>query len=138
MPDISMCPGSGCQFKHDCYRYVAEATPGRQSFFMQTPLDIKTMKCEYFMQLWPLSAPKSLSKTKQLERALGGKWSYDGYTRWECDDGRYVARTAPPAPFDDETSSVKRYYLYFPEKGRRARRIEFSGYSPQILFPSLY
>lgn len=49
MPDITMCVGQGCPQKNKCYRYRAEPTPYRQSYFMDTPL--KMDGCDYF---WPL------------------------------------------------------------------------------------
>jgi hypothetical protein len=36
-----------------------------------------------------------MSKAKRLGKMYGGVWTYDGETRWNCDDGkRYVARHA--------------------------------------------
>ena len=33
------------------------------------------------------------SKTDKLGEAFGGKWKYNGFGRWDCDDGiRYVFR----------------------------------------------
>ena len=46
MPDISMCLGTGCPKKDECYRYTAKPTPHWQSYFCKPP--IKDGECEYF------------------------------------------------------------------------------------------
>lgn len=50
MPDISMCANYSCSCKHDCYRYMAEPNPYRQSYadFAQN----EDGSCDNF---WPLS-----------------------------------------------------------------------------------
>jgi hypothetical protein len=54
MPDISMCKGSNgayiCPNRDSCYRYTAEPTPMRQSYFLTPPYDKETGKCNYH---WP-------------------------------------------------------------------------------------
>lgn len=37
MPDITMCNGTECPMKYECYRYLAEPNPYRQSYFMSAP-----------------------------------------------------------------------------------------------------
>ncbi len=32
MPDITMCPGTGCPMREQCYRYMATPNPYQQSF----------------------------------------------------------------------------------------------------------
>ena len=50
MPDITMCPGSDCPLKADCYRHTATPSEYWQSYFLSPPYDGD--KCEYF---WPNS-----------------------------------------------------------------------------------
>lgn len=47
MPDISMCKGTGCPFKNNCYRFKAKPDKLFQSYFVTPPYDKKTKKCEY-------------------------------------------------------------------------------------------
>lgn len=52
MPDITMCEGTGCARRAQCYRHTATPTPERQSFFGKPPytehgLD-KWQRCDYF------------------------------------------------------------------------------------------
>jgi hypothetical protein len=53
MPDITMCSGDGCPLKENCYRYLAEADPYRQSYFAEAP--IKNGECG---QHWPTHPDK--------------------------------------------------------------------------------
>ena len=55
MPDISMCPGTACTKRNECYRYRATPSEYRQSFFTIAPMN-SDGDCEYF-------------------------WSIEGYTR---------------------------------------------------------
>jgi hypothetical protein len=50
MADITMCTGNMCPQKNKCYRYKAEPTPLRQSFFSYPPMD-EEGDCRYFW-LW--------------------------------------------------------------------------------------
>lgn len=50
MPDITMCEGTGCPLKDDCYRFKAKPSEYRQSYFINPPN--KGDKCEYFSKLW--------------------------------------------------------------------------------------
>jgi hypothetical protein len=49
MADISMCIGSNCPLKLNCYRYTARANPYRQAYGA-FKYDEKRQKCEYFWQ----------------------------------------------------------------------------------------
>ncbi len=46
MADISMCEGEGCEVKHTCYRFTANASE-HQSYFAPTPID--NNGCEYYI-----------------------------------------------------------------------------------------
>lgn len=47
MADISKCEGENCDVKENCYRYLAEANPNRQSFIKPTE---PGFDCEFY---WP-------------------------------------------------------------------------------------
>lgn len=36
---MTMCQGTDCPLRNDCYRYTAEPNPYRQSYFAETPLE---------------------------------------------------------------------------------------------------
>ena len=46
MSDITMCFGTDCPIKENCYRYTATANEYRQSYFTNPPY--KKDKCDYF------------------------------------------------------------------------------------------
>lgn len=48
MPDITMCGGVGCPFKHKCYRYTATPDPYRQSYFVVSPYKYTNNTCDHF------------------------------------------------------------------------------------------
>lgn len=51
--------------------------------------------------------------SKSLAKEYGGKWTYDNYTTWWCDDGiRHMSRVS--ADFDEWGNQVghAQYYLY--------------------------
>ncbi len=48
MPDITMCQGINCELSTLCYRYKAEPSKFRQSWFMYPPN--KGLECEYFWE----------------------------------------------------------------------------------------
>lgn len=48
MPDITMCQGINCEISSICYRYKAEPSKFRQSYFVKTPN--KGLECEYFWE----------------------------------------------------------------------------------------
>ena len=45
MPDITMCPGTDCLHKENCYRYTAIPSD-YQSYFVEPP--IKDGKCDHY------------------------------------------------------------------------------------------
>ena len=45
MPDITMCEGTGCPVKDECYRFTASPSD-YQSYFVDPP--IKDGKCEMY------------------------------------------------------------------------------------------
>jgi len=47
MPDITMCSGNYCELASMCYRYKAEPSKFRQSYFVKPPNE--GLECEY---LW--------------------------------------------------------------------------------------
>ena len=51
MADITMCKGTGCPMKDNCYRHTAKACEFRQSYFMVVPLTYMRedeVTCEHF------------------------------------------------------------------------------------------
>lgn len=49
MPDITMCNDEECPQKERCYRFIAEANPYRQSFFVESPK--KMDGCDYLWEI---------------------------------------------------------------------------------------
>ena len=47
MPDISMCKGTGCSKRNNCYRYRAQPHPNRQSYFAKPPKK-PDGRCDYY------------------------------------------------------------------------------------------
>lgn len=39
MADITMCEGTGCKRKEECYRFTAKVNEHRQTYFEQVPLN---------------------------------------------------------------------------------------------------
>jgi hypothetical protein len=54
MPDITMCEGKDCPLKETCYRYLADPSRYRQSYFMEPPF--KDKECEHY---WNIKNTKS-------------------------------------------------------------------------------
>ncbi|WP_044290976.1 DUF2934 domain-containing protein [Rivularia sp. PCC 7116] len=50
--DITLCPGTNCPIKHNCYRFTLKI-PGRKISFTQTPYDINTNSCKHFISNHP-------------------------------------------------------------------------------------
>jgi hypothetical protein len=48
MADISMCQGTGCPLKNECYRHTAPVNEYRQAYFVYIPYDHAYKGCEYF------------------------------------------------------------------------------------------
>lgn len=46
MPDITMCKGTNCPQKEQCYRFTAKANDLWQSYFVEPP--IKDDKCDMY------------------------------------------------------------------------------------------
>lgn len=49
MPDITMCKDDRCPFNRDCFRFTAKPDEYAQSYFTDSPLNVKKGKCKYFM-----------------------------------------------------------------------------------------
>ena len=45
MPDITMCEGTDCPLRDNCYRYTATPTPERQSYFVAVPYSLHRDEC---------------------------------------------------------------------------------------------
>ena len=54
MPDITMCCDRNCPKRDSCYRYRAEPTPRRQSYFSDTPREGES--CEWYWEMEVLDA----------------------------------------------------------------------------------
>lgn len=66
------------------------------------------------------TAKRELSKVKQIEAVYGGKWKYDGWCTWNCDDGkRYVVRCSPGVDQWDNEDGPSQYWLYGDEHPAR-------------------
>jgi len=49
MPDITLCKDDRCPFNRDCFRFTAHPDDLYQSYFTDSPLNVKKGKCDYFM-----------------------------------------------------------------------------------------
>jgi len=49
MPDISMCNGQQCPKKDTCFRYLAEPSKWRQTYFLGIPLK-EDGTCEHYWE----------------------------------------------------------------------------------------
>lgn len=75
------------------------------------------------------------SRAKQLGKALGGKWTYDGRCSWWCDDKkRHVVRTSLGVDQFDDPLPGCAYYLYGDGSPRRAEAYMQSGGTSLGLF----
>jgi len=65
VPDITMCTGRECPLKEHCYRYTAEPSEFRQSYFANPPY--KELRgyytCEHH---WPIEHSPDKSIQRQL------------------------------------------------------------------------
>jgi hypothetical protein len=52
MADISMCPGTNCDVKENCYRYLATPDDYRQAWFGMMPYP-PGEECVYY---WPVES----------------------------------------------------------------------------------
>ena len=51
MADITKCQGTDCALKESCYRYLAQVTEWRQSWFSEFPF--KNGKCDHYWNYCP-------------------------------------------------------------------------------------
>jgi hypothetical protein len=51
MPDITMCKGTDCPLKKECYRFLASPSEFWQSYFLDPPY--KEGKCTEFWNVKP-------------------------------------------------------------------------------------
>ena len=51
MPDITMCEGTDCPFKNECYLHRTVPSKYRQSFFAKPPYNKEKNSCDYFTQI---------------------------------------------------------------------------------------
>ena len=49
MADITMCNGKNCDLATTCYRYKAEPSLYRQSYFVEAP--IENGQCDYYWEV---------------------------------------------------------------------------------------
>jgi hypothetical protein len=57
MADITMCDDSECPKKATCFRALAWVTPGRQSYFAESPREGE--ECGYY---WPCNSKSQLHR----------------------------------------------------------------------------
>lgn len=65
MPDITMCANTHCAQHTKCYRYMAEPSDFRQSYFM---CDVRNedSSCDYFLPLRGSTRTIMTARTEQL------------------------------------------------------------------------
>ena len=51
MPDIMMCRDNSCGKKKNCFRYMADPSEFRQSYFVNSPRDQLTGHCDWFFAM---------------------------------------------------------------------------------------
>ena len=55
MADITMCWGTDCAIKDNCYRYKAQPNSNRQAYFTIAPVELdendKFIFCNYFLDM---------------------------------------------------------------------------------------
>lgn len=53
MPDVTICPGTGCDKKKKCYRYMAKPDEDWQAVFVKAPVEtIDGLQfCAYFWEI---------------------------------------------------------------------------------------
>lgn len=64
MADITMCKGTNCRLKDECYRHIAPESKHRQSWFVVVPYgepNDKDLPCEHF---WKIDLEKKPGETK--------------------------------------------------------------------------
>ena len=70
MPDITMCNGNNCELSSTCYRYKAEPTLYRQSYFIKEPNN--GLECDYYWEIeceycYQTGAHKMSCPTKKIQ-----------------------------------------------------------------------
>lgn len=77
MVDITMCMGTDCPLKDNCYRNTAIVNPWRQSYLVNVPFNKKLNSCEYF---WLDDASASDRIKRQIQQE---EWnnSYNEYQK---------------------------------------------------------
>jgi hypothetical protein len=78
MPDITMCEGKGCELRSTCYRYTAEPSKYRQSYFIEPP--IKDGECDEYWEdpkqvfiagaKWPQEQNKNKYSEEDMRKAF--------------------------------------------------------------------
>lgn len=51
MADITMCKGEMCAKKETCYRYTAPVNEYRQSYFVASPINMLSGKCNEYWEI---------------------------------------------------------------------------------------
>lgn len=69
MADITMCDGTGCPRKAQCYRYTARPSQ-RQSYFAKVPLNVDG-SCDHFWTSEEVAPQKDLTAPGSEEPSLG-------------------------------------------------------------------
>lgn len=64
----------------------------------------------------PDNTNHNLTKTKWLNKYLGGTWKYANYRTWNCNDGRTVRYTAPSLDEFDNPVGPSQCWLDTPGK----------------------
>lgn len=73
MPDITMCSGTNCISKKECYRHTATPSEYRQSYFMTAPVNVTTQGCGHF-------APKDQRATARRDLLIA-RWKPENATK---------------------------------------------------------
>lgn len=63
MPDISKCSNSNCKMKNKCYRFKAISNEYQSYSFFEP--DLKTKKCNFFLEMLTTQKEKNLDKKKK-------------------------------------------------------------------------
>jgi hypothetical protein len=66
-----MCKGDGCPMKETCYRFTANPSEFRQSYFMNAPIK-EDNTCEYY---WPNEKQNGTKKLSEKNSKRRG-WHY--------------------------------------------------------------
>ena len=75
MPDITMCMGTGCPKKGNCYRALATPTPKWQSWFAEVPYDQEKQSCDAFVEF--------AEKVSPLKKFIRSTHDQDGNYKFE-------------------------------------------------------